>query len=316
MASKMNDLLNQFIEREKEFERWSAQMDEFHRYKGEIQAWEQIPEYVSAKYLGVLVGKTTLVIPEAFRGRKEDFLLMMINFMRAKAISLYGDSIQMTRRGKHALGFMKSVGDKETGIAWINLSRIEGSMITVEYQYGAFINKSEETHSLNEIDGRKRILNTVMSDRKVKTLNVQGSWQCGCLALIVLPYMMFLGSLIDFFNGELSKSISSGAIGKVTSFIIFTTTTFLFGPLANLYLVRSLKKKVILSLLGSEISYTPSASGLYCPIYSAVEIIQTENDVEEHMKNTINNSHDHIIFRDAIIGIFQEAKAMVEANQK
>ena len=135
MASKMDDLLNQFIEREKEFERWTSEMEKFHQYQDEIQAWEQIPEYVSAKHLGVLVGKTTLIIPETFRGRKDEFLLMLINFIRAKAISLYGDSIQMTRRGKHALGFMKSVGDKETGIAWINLSRIEGSMITVEYQY-------------------------------------------------------------------------------------------------------------------------------------------------------------------------------------
>jgi hypothetical protein len=318
---QFDELVDMIWQRESDFTRWINEVELFHNnFTGEIHSWNDIPDYVDIENLGYSIDKTTLLIPAHFHKTKEDFLIQLINFLRSKVLTMYGDTVRVTRRGENAIGFVKDINDGESAISWISFSKLEGNVFTVVYSYGVFkalpkkfpiTGKTKSEISIVHQD----VLTSTGIPKKIFLLILYsffGIPAAGWLLPFILVPLAVISIPISFVLG-----IERDKGGIIILYVASGIASLLYLFLCYAYLVSDpvpeqidkRRNRVLVETL-----FFPSSFWLNPNMFNLDDETCRQINIPQAFRDHINADKDHQIFRDAIIGVFQEAKAWIESR--
>ncbi len=315
---QFDELVDMIWQRESDFTRWINEVELFHNnFTGEIHSWNDLPNYVAAKNLGYSIDQTTLLIPAHFHKAKAKFIVQLINYLRSKVLTIYGDSVRITRWGESAIGFMKDISDEESAIFWISFFKLEGNLITVEFKYGVF--SSMPTAYPNSYKTKDEIAIDQSKVLKPDYIMLLVLLMPPVATVAFFAFILISGSILIILNVLLSPLLSifikSPVILAYTVIFIWILTSIC---ILKKFLCSHISKRILKRYNCLEICYSflPSIYSLTSKTNYVEDNEITELTIADQMRDRIIANKHHQIFRDTIIGIFQEVKSWVESNRQ
>jgi hypothetical protein len=139
-----NTVLHLILEREEAFTRWhTLAMGYASVPPSHITDWSQLPPFPPGCTPGVPISKTTVRIPQAWRGRKHEYVMRLASFVLSYTYNLYEHTAltAFATTPSPCLGIVKQCGN-EVAIHWFEFT-IDGGLVQVATRHSIYAARTQ-----------------------------------------------------------------------------------------------------------------------------------------------------------------------------